>query len=71
MKIYKITFNNFDYDQYDSFIISAKTKQEAIAVIKKEHPEKRYSDVDWKHGYTIEEVKNKNTEIILGSFNAG
>ena len=75
MKIYKITFNEYSYDEYDSFIVAANSKREVVSLIKEEKDEfKYYSAIDWGGGYKIEEIKvedYKYPTIILESYNAG
>lgn len=74
MKIYKITFNKYDYDQYDSFIVSANTEADAVGHIKLKHPKRIYGVIDWDGGYKVEEIKPDEyteTTIINSSFNAG
>ena len=74
MKIYLITFNKCEYDQYDAFVVIARDEVKAINLIKEEYPDEKYPDVDWKAGYKIKEIKPeefKERKIILESFNAG
>ena len=74
MKIYKITFKDYDYDQYDGFVVVAKTAKEAIGYLKEKYPPKDFEEVDWKSGYTIKEIKANNYKkinVILDSYNAG
>ena len=74
MKIWKLTrTDSVGYDEYDSFIVRAKTEELARELIQKE----RFS-VSWdewsknEKNITCEEVKKGGKEeIILGSFNAG
>lgn len=74
MKIYKITFNEYSWDEYIAFVVVAKSEEEAIEYLKKEYPDGGCSQIQWKPGYKIEEIKSENykepTEI-LGSYNAG
>lgn len=72
MKIYKITFKEVDYDQYDSFVVVAESKDMVEVLLKKEHPGRKYfSSINWDGGFTIEELLIDKNEIVLGSFNAG
>jgi len=55
------------YDEYDSFVVRAKTKKGALEVIDAFRPAGGFPPP-----YEITEVKTRGKdEIILGSFNAG
>lgn len=71
--LYLIKFDDYDYDEYDSFVVRAKDKAGAVAVLEKAHPKSQvHSSVPWRHSYTVEEIPTKgDAEIILGSYNAG
>lgn len=72
MKIYQLEFNRHGYDQYDSFVIMANSKEEAESIVKKDYFEPDwYDSCDWESGYVIEEVEMDKAQILLGSFNAG
>lgn len=73
MKLYKIVFNENDYDQYDAFVVRAQDEAAVEELIRKKYPEKRvFPDVDWSGGFTIKEISQEGEEEeILGSFNAG
>ena len=71
MRIYLVEMKEYDYDQYDAFVVVAKDEDDAIAVIKEKHPSRRWSDIDWSGGYTITEVKRNKRIEVLNSFNAG
>lgn len=71
-KVYKISFNKNDYDQFDAFIVLAENEEEVISIVEKEHPKRDWADVDWDGGFKIEEVDFEcESQILLGSFNAG
>lgn len=67
MKIYHIVFDGCDYDEYDSFVVIAEDEKQAMELIKNLSPV----------GYDVESisdigVSNKSdSEVVLGSFNAG
>lgn len=72
MGIYRIEFKECDYDQYDSFIVRAENEKAVEEFIKKEHPNEKWGDVDWKGGFEIIEITQEGKEeILLGSYNAG
>jgi len=71
MKVFRLTLNKHDYDQYDSFIVLAETTPEVEKLVKEEYPEREWGDVNWKDGFEIEEIDlNSEARILLGSFNA-
>lgn len=67
MNIYHITLNNWDYDQYDSFVVIAEDEDHAKELIA------NIISIDQK----IEEIScigianSSISEIVLSSFNAG
>lgn len=67
MKIYHIVFDGCDYDEYDSFVVIAEDEKQAMELIKNLSPA----------GHDVESisdigVSNKSdSEVVLGSFNAG
>lgn len=75
MKIYLVSrIDSIDYDQFDSFVIVANNKEEALHL--KKLNEDNYGT--WTDSYDNLEIleigistKYKKAEIILGSFNAG
>jgi hypothetical protein len=74
MKIFKIVFTCYSYDQYDSFVVVAKTKEDVLPLIQSEYDCSLSGTVDVKSGYVIEEInpkKYKKSTVILESFNAG
>jgi len=78
MNIYKIELRRVDYDEYDSFVVSAKDESKAkeLCGIR---PDKDTSAIVWDNLFeaNIEKVTLIGTyykeveESILGSFNAG
>lgn len=69
-KIYKITFNECTYDQFDSFIVLAENEEDVISIVEKEYPKRNWADIDWDGGFKIEEIDFKGkSRILLGSFN--
>jgi len=74
MKIFLIIFNDYDCDQYDSFVVIAETRHKAIMFLKEKYPEEDYGTIIWKSGYKTKEIKSENykkTTEIIGSYNAG
>lgn len=67
MKLWRIEFNEVGYDQYDSFLVCAETKERAIELLK----EINYSSVPWEGGFDVVEERMEVEEIIHSSFNAG
>jgi hypothetical protein len=73
MKIYKITFNEWQYNHYDSFVVVAENEARVVELIKEKKDcgeDDCYGGVVWSEGYTIEEVPTDKEGVILGSFNA-
>lgn len=72
MKIYRIDFNECDYDQFNTFIVRAENEEAVERVVRKKYPDEQYTYVNWKAGFKIVEITPEGEEgIILGSFNAG
>jgi hypothetical protein len=69
MPLYKISRNDaVGYDEYDAFVVKAKSRKAAMELIWKEHP---YGN-SWSNDVSFEILKpGDKDEIILGSFNAG
>ena len=73
MKIYYVNIETFGYDQYDGFVVVAKSSEMAIDFLQEKYSSD-WGDVDWKSGYMVTEIKPgnyKESTIILGSYNAG
>ena len=73
MFLYRITLNEVDYDQYDSFLVFSKDKESAISLLKKQYPNDSYR-VDWENGYEIELIDLnllQEETILFRSYNAG
>ena len=69
MRIYLVErIDNVGYDEYDSWVVSARSRKEAWGLCKWG---------DWYEDYTkvkitlLGESKYKKAKLILGSFNAG
>lgn len=71
MKLYLVTANHCDYDEYDSFVVWAKYPEEAeqLAVRKSGYS---FRESNFLKGCVVTEIKKpKESGIVLGSFNAG
>ena len=70
MKLYLVSrTDKVDYDEYDSWVVSANTENEAIQVVLNDtyNCKQYYADK-----MEVEEITNTTeSKIILGSFNAG
>jgi len=73
MKIFKITFDNYTYDEYDSFIVRAKDREDAIKLLEELYPKDyEFSGCPWYSEFEVEEVSLEGErEKLLGSFHAG
>lgn len=71
--LYIMTFNKYGMDQYDSFLVSADSKQECKEIVEKDHKDRWISDVNWNSGFKIEPIgaTMKDKGILLDSYNAG
>lgn len=70
MKLFLITMNDCGPDSFDSFVVAAKSKDDAARFLQEEFR----TDAIWKKGYEIERITEddyKSPELILGSFNPG
>lgn len=65
MELYEVKAADYDYDEYDAFIIWAKSPEEALTLAQE-------GTANFDTGATVTEVKKpKQSGILLGSFNAG
>lgn len=75
METFLVKFNNYAYDQYDAFVVVAEDADAAIELLKNKYPDTystyNWTNVDWRHGYTIVPVDTTNQSVVLGSYNAG
>ncbi len=73
MNIYLLTNNQrIDYDQYDSFVIAAKTKEDAINLSIKYTRNCRSSwNIEYITAHLVGKSNSKARKIICSSFNAG
>lgn len=70
MKLYLVEADWCDYDQYDSFVVWAKSPDEALSLVRaKDDPTTMNNFND---NVKVTEIKKpKKSGIVLGSFNAG
>lgn len=70
MKLYLVEADWCDYDQYDSFVVWAKSPEEALSLVRaKDDPTTMNNFSD---NVKVTEIKKpKESGIVLGSFNAG
>lgn len=70
MKLYLVEADWCDYDQYDSFVVWAKSQDEALSLVRaKDDPTTMNNFND---NVKVTEIKKpKESGIVLGSFNAG
>jgi hypothetical protein len=64
MKVYYVWSESWDYDEFDSFVVVAETAERAVDLVKDNFTENQGK-------LYAEEVKLKEEEVVLGSFNAG
>lgn len=70
MKLYLVEADWCDYDQYDSFVVWAKSPDEALRLVRaKDDP---ITMNNFNDNVKVTEIKKpKESGIVLGSFNAG
>lgn len=64
LKVYLIESENWDYDDYDSFIVIAENEQKAIELVKDSFKADQGT-------LTAKEISLQEECVVLGSFNAG
>jgi len=71
MKLWNVEAEDYSYDEYDSFIVWAKTPEEAIEIAKAASTD-CIGRTNFKNGATATEIKKpRKSGVVLGSFNAG
>jgi hypothetical protein len=74
MKVYLVErTDEVDYDEYDSFVVKAESKKEALKLCQTEADDWSYHQDTFRENNTkISELLNEGKKgIILGSFNRG
>lgn len=72
MKLYLVEADWCDYDQYDSFVVWAKSPEEALQLVKDRITFGDDEPTNFDTGAEVTEIKKpKESGIVLGSFNAG
>lgn len=70
MKLYLVEADWCDYDQYDSFVVWAKSPEEALCLVRANDDPTTMNNFD--DNVKVTEIKKpKESSIVLGSFNAG
>lgn len=70
MKLYLVEADWCDYDQYDSFVVWAKSPDEALSLVRAKDDPTTMNNFD--DNVKVTEIKKpKESGIVLGSFNAG
>lgn len=70
MKLYLVTADWCDYGQYESFVVWAKSPDEALSLVRAEDDLTTMFNFNFEVKVT-EIKKPKESGIVLGSFNAG
>ena len=63
--------DKWGYDEYDSFVVSAKDEEEALSLAYNEAERIMWGGRFTKDNTKIELLQATESKIILGSFNAG
>lgn len=70
MKLYLVEADWCDYDQYDSFVVWAKSPEEALSLVRAKDDQITMNN--FNDNVKVTEIKKpKESGIVLGSFNAG
>lgn len=70
MKLYLVEADWCDYDQYDSFVVWAKSPDEALSLVRAKDDPTTMNN--FNVNVKVTEIKKpKESCIVLGSFNAG
>ena len=64
LKVYLVESEDWDYNNYDSFVVVAENEEKAIELVKDDFKEDQGA-------LTAKEVSLQEEGVVLGSFNAG
>lgn len=64
LKVYLVESEDWDYNNYDSFVVVAENEEKAIELVKDSFKEDQGA-------LTAKEVSLQEECVVLGSFNAG
>ena len=64
LKVYLVESEDWDYNNYDSFVVVAENEEKAIELVKDSFKEDQGA-------LTAKEVGLQEESVVLGSFNAG
>ena len=71
LNFYMVEPEEFDYYEYDSFVVLAKNKEEALKIVLERIKSEWYPLYhNFKTGVTVELIEADKPGIVLGSFNA-
>jgi hypothetical protein len=76
MKVFLVKAESFTYDDYDSVVLVAESKERALEMAKEStwetyEKEKRFYFGERQYPLTADEIDLTKEDSILGSFNAG
>ena len=69
MKLWLIKTEEYGYDDFDGFVIRAETEKQARDLALKESNQSVFADAS--RSSCVEIFAEGNSEIVLGSYNAG
>ncbi len=69
MKIYLVSIDSCDYDEYDAFVVVANTVDEARSICFNTSNQAAFKEADVT--YLGESISEAGPHVVLGSFNAG
>lgn len=64
LKVYLVESEDWDYNNYDSFVVVAENEEKAIELVKDDFKEDQGT-------LTAKEISLQEESVVLGSFNAG
>lgn len=65
MRVYSVWTDKWDYDEYDGFVVVAKDKESALAMVIGNFNKRQRDSIH------VEEVDLTTEHMVLGSYNAG
>ncbi|MDU5781914.1 MAG: hypothetical protein E6Z83_14050 [Pantoea sp.] len=72
ISLWRVTAASFGWDEYDSFVVWARSADEALIIAKEAARGSYQHDSNFDVGATVtEELKPMDACVCLGSFNAG
>lgn len=71
MRVYRITADDWDYDQFDSIVVLAESEERALEIANMKHHYGQKYFADDQYPLIVEEIDMTKEQVVLSSFNAG